>query len=1344
MSELPGVSLRERLATVLSTDRVRLLRRIGELGEARAATDARVLAEIERSAQARLKRERELPVPTFPPELPVSQRRDEIARAIRDHQVVVLCGQTGSGKTTQLPKICLSLKRGGAGLIGHTQPRRLAARAVASRVAQELGGELGGVVGCAVRFSDQTSAQTRVKLMTDGILLAETSSDPVLSAYDTIIIDEAHERSLNIDFLLGYLRRLLPQRPDLKLIITSATIDHERFSAFFGGPSVAPVIEVSGRMFPVEHRYRPAEEPCPPGMRPVADAVMEALDPALPRGDVLVFLPGEREIRQAAEALKRERVDAEVLPLFARLSAQEQDRIFRPAAGGRSRVVLATNVAETSLTVPGIRYVVDTGVARISRYDPRGKVQRLLVEPVSRASAEQRSGRCGRVSEGVCIRLFSQRDFDERPRFTDPEIRRSNLASVILRLIEMGIDDVTTFPLVDPPEAGSIKDGYETLFELGAIDKPEPGCVITQIGRTLSRLPVEPRVGRMIIAGQAEGCVREMIVLAAALSIQDPRERPMERAEAADRAHAVFRHPTSDFLTLLALWDAARHAEESLGAGGMFGWCREHFLSPTRIREWADAVWQLAELCEEMDITGEAFGKADERSVHRALLTGLIANLLCRDDNFSSHEYNGAHSRGVSVFPGSSLFKKGPKWMLAGEIVQTTRVYARCNAKIEDEWIEELADHMLERRVTDEHYDTQAGESVAFKRVTMRGLVVVPRRRVALAKSDSKRARALFLERGLAAGAGLGEHAFAAAVREVSEQAQGMRARLRQTDVLRPAPELAAWFDERLPATVVDRASLEAWASSVARDQWPIPRVRDVLKSGVADALDGTRFPNSLTLSDGDRVIEAPLEYRLTPGRDDDGVSVTLGLQDLELLTPEQAAWLVPGMLSEIVATLVKQLPKQVRAILEGDGRGAGVAHDLAGVLSFGEGSLATALSEAANVLAGADIEPSAWKIDKLPDHLRLRVCVVDQHGRELAAGRDVQELLTRLASRIQRSRTHAAKAKLGGETYTDWGFGTLADEPARAEDGTGYVALVDRIDGVQWSVVPSPEAAREHTARAVRRLFAIAVKDDLEHRVRALAAWEEMVRQYHTLGSATTLAQDLSCVIAERCFMSGQAPVRQRSEFESRVQANWGRLGTATIETGSIVSRTLAARFKVAGRLAGGTPRLWAASIADIREQAAYLMPRGFLLGVPPDRLRRYAEYAESMRQRLFNLREDGSGAETAQLAALAPYWKRFTGWVARRMNEEAAADREAGEASAHKPGTSKAALPQTRRTGQVVNADAGEWALVPGNVPAAVMALRWEIEETRLRLFAPGFTGKPGPIVAPLDALCKAADAS
>lgn len=1277
------------------------------------------------------------------PVLPVLARRGEIEDVLRRARVMVLTGETGSGKTTQLPQIVHALEP--KGTIIHTQPRRLAARSVAARIAEEMRVPLGGLVGSKVRFEDRTTQATRIRVETDGMLLAELASNPDLEGITTVIVDEAHERSLNIDLALGALRLLRQRRPDLRVIVTSATIAPRRFSEFFGSPEVCPVVEVSGRNFGIDVRYAGvrAHEDEEPEVN--ASAVVEAaeflLGPTVDPGDVLVFLPGEGEIRRCADALARARLDAEILPLFSRLSNAEQDRIFHPNPRGRPRLVLATNVAETSLTVPGIRHVIDTGLERRSHFDPNRKVQTLPVTQVSVASAEQRKGRCGRTTAGVCIRLYSKESFEARPAFTEPEIRRCSLAGVILQAASMGLPELPRLPLLDPPEAAGVREGYDTLAELGAVERDASGTPsLTAIGRRLSRLPVEPRVGRIMLAGEDEGCAHEAVVLAGVLSIQDPRERPLERQQAADAAHAVFRHESSDFLSLLNLWEQYREVVREGGSSEAQRWCREHFVNASRMREWGDLVRQLrstlrddpGEPDEFLDDPSEppAHARPREESIHRALMTGLLSNLACRESDGGSFEYRGVKGNRMSIFPGSVLFKKGPKWIMAAEIVQTTRLYARTVAAVDVAWIEELASHVLERQTSDPHLDPDTGEPSQWERLSMHGIVVAPRRRVPLAKADPVRAREVFIREALVLGKWAGAGGGVARVRGVFEQAEQIVAKLRRREVLRPTSELVGWFERALPPEVMDPGTFAAWRAE-AGPQAGVPTLADLVDPATtAEAPDESRFPDRMTLGEE---ASASLAYRFAPGSDDDGLTATIALADLPLLTPERAAWLVPGMLHEVIAGLIRAGEKLVRASIERAGSLGEVSKACAEVMTFGQGSLRTALAESLDVLYGVRVEPTSWSESSLPAWLRLGVRVIDDAGKVVAEDRDLAELHARLAGRVSRARAGRARARFSRTGIASWDFGTLP-EMVETDEGPMYPAIVDEGAACGLTLVASREEARSLTWLGLRRLFAMQCAESVSHDLVSMEGWGEWCRNFGGLGSAEELRDGLVCLVAERVFLAGAGAPAGAEEFEERVQSGYGRLSAAAREVADAAGRTFEARARVAGRLGGGVNRNWAMSAADLREQAAYLMPTGFLRVLTWERFREYPRYAGGMRQRLLSLREDGSGNEKELLAEFGPLWKKYTAWVASAMSAERARAEAAGEATAKgsvgKGG--KTPLPQARRAAPTVNVDAGAWAMMPGRLPPGVEAYRWALEELRLSMFAPELAARPAMTAA------------
>ncbi|HEX8804672.1 MAG TPA: ATP-dependent RNA helicase HrpA, partial [Acidimicrobiales bacterium] len=1047
--------------------------RAAEPGERRDRALAELALAVEAAERHVAARRAAVPAPSYPAALPITARREELLATLRDHQVVVVAGETGSGKSTQLPKLCLELGRGVRGLIGHTQPRRLAARTVAARVAEELGTEVGDLVGYTVRFSDQVGDRTLVKLMTDGILLAELQRDRMLRRYDTIIVDEAHERSLNIDFLLGYLADLLPRRPDLSVVVTSATIDTERFAAHFG----APVVEVSGRAYPVEVRYRPPDGWDGPGgdgdtASPLdqVEAIRRAVDElrAEGPGDILVFLSGERDIRDTAAALtEAELPDTEVLPLYARLSMAEQQRAFRPHRG--RRIVLATNVAETSITVPGVRYVVDPGTARISRYSRRTKVQRLPIEPVSRASADQRAGRCGRVAPGVCIRLYGEDDYRSRPEFTEPEILRTNLASVILRMAALRLGDVESFPFVDPPDARAVRDAVALLVELGAM---EPDRSLTPVGRRLARLPIDPRFGRMVLEADANGCVREVLVIAAGLSIQDPRERPTGQEQRADELHARFADPGSDFLGLLNLWRYLEEQQKAKTSSAFRRLCRAEHLNHVRVREWQDLVRQLREVTNELGIR-RAASSTDADAVHRSLLAGLLSHVGLHDR--STRDYRSARQARFAIAPGSALFKRSPAWVMAGEVVETGRTWARVVARIDPAWIEPVAAHLVRRTHAEPWWDARQGSAVTDERVTLYGLPVVEGRRVALGRVDADEARTMFLDHALVEGDWpAGErHAFLAANRALVDEVRSLEERARRHDLLVTEAQRLAFYDVRVGRDVVSGRHFDRWWSRARRrDPDLLTFTLDDLVEPGAEPVDPADFPT--TWHQGDLAL--PVTYAYAPGEDHDGASVHVPLAVLNRLAPVGFDWHVPGHRLELVTALLRSLPKALRRRLVPIPERA--VEVLAGV-GPGDGPLVEVVTRRLAALTGEPVTAADVELDRVPPHLRLRFVVEDEHGDEVAAGRDLDVLRHLLVDAARDAVASAASPGLARTGMRTWEAGALPPVVELTSGGhrvRAYPALVDEGATVGVRVMATEAEQARSTAAGTRRLLLLAV----------------------------------------------------------------------------------------------------------------------------------------------------------------------------------------------------------------------------------------------------------------------------
>ena len=1236
------------------------------------------------SDPARLDRRRaSVPAIGYPENLPVSQRREDILAAIRDHQVVIVAGETGSGKTTQLPKICLELGRGIAGMIGHTQPRRLAARTVAERIAEELDTPLGGPIGYQVRFTGQVGADTLVKVMTDGILLAEIQQDRLLRRYDTLIIDEAHERSLNVDFLLGYLKQLLPRRPDLKVVITSATIETDRFARHFAsaGPDgePAPVIEVSGRTYPVEVRYRPIdpEDTDRDQVQSIVDAVHELR--AEPAGDILVFLSGEREIRDTADALGRENLpQTEVLPLYARLSMAEQHRVFAPHPG--RRIVLATNVAETSLTVPGIRYVIDPGTARISRYSNRTKVQRLPIEPVSQASANQRKGRCGRVADGICIRLYDEADFESRPEFTDPEILRTNLASVILQMTAAGLGDIAGFPFMDPPDRRNIQDGMALLTELGALD--DGGRRLTPLGRKLARLPVDPRLARMVLAAERNGCVREVLVIAAALSIQDPRERPSDKQAQADQAHARFADPDSDFLAYLNLWRYLQEQQKALSTNQFRKLCRAEYLNYLRVREWQDLESQLRQVVKGLGVPiGPPDAEpAEPARIHQSLLSGLLSHVGLKDP--TGREYLGARGAKFAVFPASALAKKPPRWVMAAELVETSRLWARINARIEPDWIEQLAGHLVKRSYSEPHWERKQAAVLAYEKVTLFGIPIVVSRKVNFGRIDPVTSRDLFLRHALVEGDWDTHHAFFQDNRALLAEVQELEDRARRRDIVVDDQTLYEFYDARIPADVVSGRHFDSWWKKTRRE-------RPELLSFSASMLVN---PGSSTVDPRDFPDRWPggtlaLSYEFSPGSTVDGVTVDVPLTALGQLSPGPFSWQVPGLREELVTALIRSLPKQIR-------REFAPAPDharevLARLTPYVE-PLLDGVERELHRLTGVVVPRDAWDFSRVPDHLRLTFRVLDEDGGTLASGKDLVALKESLRPQSRAAVAAAVGSAVAGPGgtiertgLTDWTVGTLP-RVVTAERVTAYPALVDEGQSVAARLFDSADEADFAMWGGTRRLLALAVPAPLRALQSRLSNEARLVLTRNPHGSVAALLDDCVAAAIDALIAEAGGPAWSLEAFEALRERVRADLGRTLVDVVDAVRPVLAGAHEVTTRLGSVRNPAWLASLTDIRAQLAGLVYPGFVTATGAARLRELPRYLSAMLRRL------------------------------DRLAENPARDRERTEAV----GT------VAREYRQLLD------QVPPGHpVPAGLRDVRWMLEELRVNYFAQSL-GTPYPI--------------
>ncbi|GAA2290375.1 ATP-dependent RNA helicase HrpA [Streptomyces violaceusniger] len=1231
MSTMPAPALPallERLPELMLRDQQRLGRRLDGVRrirkpEARAAVLGEIAEEMTRAELRVADRRAAVPAITYPEELPVSQKKDAILEAVRDHQVVIVAGETGSGKTTQIPKICLELGRGVKGLIGHTQPRRIAARTVAERIAEEMRSPLGESVGWKVRFTDQVSQDTHIKLMTDGILLAEIQTDRELRQYDTIIIDEAHERSLNIDFLLGYLAQLLPRRPDLKVVITSATIDPERFSRHFGD---APIVEVSGRTYPVEVRYRPLlEEGGEDSDRDQITAICDAVDElqAEGPGDILVFLSGEREIRDTADALNKKKLPlTEVLPLYARLSHAEQHRVFQRHTG--RRIVLATNVAETSLTVPGIRYVIDPGTARISRYSHRTKVQRLPIEPISQASANQRKGRCGRTSDGICIRLYSEDDFVTRPEFTDAEILRTNLASVILQMTAAGLGDIEKFPFIDPPDRRNIKDGIQLLEELHALDskQKDPRKRLTQVGRKLAQLPVDPRLARMVLEADRNGCVREVMVIAAALSIQDPRERPSDKQQQADQSHARFKDESSDFLAFLNLWRYVRERQKELSSSAFRRMCRNEYLNYLRIREWQDIYSQLRTVAKTMDIHMSEQDAAPDR-VHTSLLAGLLSHVGLKDTD--KNEYVGARSAKFAVFPGSALFKKPPRWVMSAELVETSRLWARVNARIEPEWIEPLAQHLVKRTYSEPHWEQKQAAVMAYERVTLYGVPIVAQRKVNYGRIDPETSRDLFIRNALVEGDWRTHHQFFHDNRKLLGEVEELEHRARRRDILVDDETLFDFYDQRIPEHVVSGAHFDSWWKHKRREEPELlnfeksmlinERARDVTKDAYPDSWRQGKLKFKVT-------------YQFEPGADADGVTVHIPLQVLNQVTADGFDWQIPGLREDLVTELIRSLPKPVRRHYVPAPNYA--KRFLESAVPLQE-PLTAALGRELQRMVGVRIEPEDWDLTKVPDHLKITFRVVDERRRKLAEDKDLEALRQRLRPKTRAAISKAfesSKEAVGIEQrggLTRWTVGTLprtfetrrGGQPVKA-----YPALVDEGASVAVRLFDTEAEQREAMWRGTRRLILLQLPSNPAKFVQdKLSNQAKLALSSSPHGSVRALFDDCVAAAADRLIAARGGPAWDEESFRKLFDAVRGDIMDATLDTVRKVQEVLAAWQSCERRLkATGSPVLLP-SLTDIREQLSELITPGFVTAHGVRRLPDLMRYLVAVDRRLQQL---------------------------------------------------------------------------------------------------------------------------
>ncbi|MHA6494394.1 ATP-dependent RNA helicase HrpA [Pseudomonas borbori] len=1319
MTDLPPAFdlLSKNLDQALLADRHWLRRQLHELRKQAQPDDAKLAQWLERFQASKAKVEtRRLSVPPmrYDDALPIAAKRDEIKAAIAKHQVVVIAGETGSGKTTQLPKICLELGRGVHGLIGHTQPRRLAARSVATRVAEEIGTPLGELVGYQVRFEDQSKDSTLIKLMTDGILLAETQHDRYLEKYDTIIVDEAHERSLNIDFLLGFLKTLLVRRPDLKLIITSATIDLERFSKHFDG---APIVEVSGRTYPVGTWYRPlAAEQDEDGNRVEEDlsvdqAILASLDEIAAfeksegkrPGDVLVFLPGEREIRDCAEVLRKANLRlTEVLPLYARLSPAEQQKIFAPM--GARKIVLATNVAETSLTVPGIRYVIDSGTARISRYSYRAKVQRLPIEAISQASANQRKGRCGRIEPGICIRLYSEEDFVGRPAFTDPEILRTNLAAVILQMLHLRLGAIEDFPFIEPPDGKAISDGFNLLQELSAVNRESQ---LTPLGRQLARLPVDPRLGRMVLEGAKQGSLDEVLIIASALSVQDVRERPSDRQQAADQAHAQWKDVDSDFAALINLWRGFEEQRQALGSGALRSWCRKNFLNYLRLREWRDAHRQLVLITRDLQLgTGKkvdgagrppydadrrvdnaaglsttanspAANPQDRRnaglqlsaaqkekelaekdqaaqrakgyaSVHKAILSGLLSQIGQKTEE---GDYLGARQRRFWVHPSSGLGRKRPNWIMAAELVETTKLFARMVAKIEPDWIEPLAPHLIKKNHLEPHWEKKRGQVVAFEQISLYGLIVVGRRPVHYGPIDPKVSRELFIREGLVGGEMLSRAKCLTANRQLLEQLDELEAKARRRDILADEETLFGYYDARLPAEVYQTATFDSWykGESAKNPQLLLMREEDVLARSASE-VTAAQYPDTLRLGE----LTLPLSYHFEPNHPRDGVTLRVPAPLLPQLPGERLQWLVPGLLEAKCMALVRGLPKALRKsfVPVPDFVGAAL-----GKIAFADGSLPQALGRELQRMTGTRVPDEAWaEADAgLDSHLRMNIEVVDTHGKVLGEGRDLAELTARFseASQAALALPQTEKTQKPVEAKA---FAQVAEKTQQKIAGlsmTVYPALVEEAGTVKEGRFPTQAEADYQHRRALQRLLLQQLAEPAKFLRGKLPGLTELGLLYRELGRVEALVEDILLASLDSCVLEGVSPMpRDGAALAKLAESKRGDWAEHAERLAKLCLDILKLWHGLQKRFKGKIDLAQAMALNDIKLQLSNLVYPGFVRGIPAEWLKEVPRYLKAIEQRLDKI---GGQVQRDRVWAgeLAGYWEQYQARLGKHGQE-------------------------------------------------------------------------------------------
>ncbi|MFM2481215.1 ATP-dependent RNA helicase HrpA [Celerinatantimonas sp. YJH-8] len=1239
--------LKEQLSQVLCKDRYRFQQSLSKIQRSPQSQQTsaleRLAAQIQRSMDEVARRRALVPEIDYPLELPVVSSKDELSEAIANHQVVIVAGETGSGKTTQLPKICLELGLGQKGLIGHTQPRRLAARSVTTRLAEELKVNVGEQVGYKIRFTDQIGENTLIKLMTDGVLLAELQQDRFLSQYEVLIIDEAHERSLNIDFILGYLRHILTKRRDLKIIITSATIDPERFSKHFNS---APMLLVEGRTYPVETRYRPVAEGGKD--RDLIDAIDEAIDELYREkvGDILIFMNGEREIRDTADWLRRRQLPhTEILPLFARLSNAEQNKIF--AAHRGRRIVLATNVAETSLTVPGIRYVIDPGTARISRYSARAKVQRLPIEAISQASANQRKGRCGRVAEGICIRLYSEEDFNGRPEFTDPEIRRTNLASVILQMASLRLGDIQSFPFIDPPEQRSISDGINLLEELGAL-KPRtghssPSIELTALGYQLARLPVDPRMARMILAGGEFGCVREVMIICAALSIQDPRERPLEAQQAADQQHQRFADKASDFVSYLNLWDYLRKQQQELTHNQYRKMCQKEFLSYLRIREWQDIYQQLRQVAIELGLRVSQQG-ADYDSVHQAMATGLLSHIGFRD---KEREYLGARNTRFVIFPGSALAKKSPKWIMSAELVETSRLFARDVASIQPEWLEKLARHLVKISYSEPHWSIKQGTVMAYQTQTLFGLAIVTRRLCQYGSVDPAMSREIFIRSALIEGQWRNQPEFLKANQSLLEEVEDLEHKSRRRDVRVDDQILFEFYDARIPDDIVSVRHFQRWwKKQQYQDAELLNFEKQMLMRHDAEFVTAVQYPDEWAQGR----LRLPLSYVFEPNQMDDGISVTIPLPMLNQVDDQGFDWLIPAFREELMIAWIKSLPKSLRRNFVPAPNYAKAC--IEALPAHSDQRLVDAMAHQLLRMTGVRIDPESWDDTQLPDHLRMNFKIIDQ-GKLVAQGRDLTSLQHQLKGRVTEQLNKTARsANIEEKSLQQWPSVALPEQIESKQNGLtikSFPALVDQKEHVDVQVFDRPERAKASHVAGVRRLLLLNVPSPVKYLQQKLPNKTKLGLYFNPFGKIDVLLDD--CIMAAIDLLVDAASIRNHVQFEQAREHVRAEIADTTLDLAHDVEQVLSLHYQITKRMKGRVAFDQVMAFSDIKSQLDQLIYRGFVVKTGAAKMKDLQRYLKATERRLEKLPID-SNKDRLAMIQLQPAIDAYQGLASKLIN--------------------------------------------------------------------------------------------